>query len=204
MMVFTHVLFGILLAGVVSPLLPVHPGWLVAAGLLGGAFPDLDMLLVHRKTLHFPVVYSAVGLLLAVASLLASSPLVAAAAVGSLAAGLHSVTDVLGGGKEMRPWRETDDRAVYKHLTGEWVRPLRVFYDGSAVDLLLATLLGAVSYTMVSGRYRAVVVALVALSVLYTAGRRAVTRWIPEEYTTFSSYTQHVLGELLRAIKSFR
>ncbi len=33
----------------------------LVAGLLGGVFPDLDLYAGHRKTLHFPVFYSAVA-----------------------------------------------------------------------------------------------------------------------------------------------
>jgi len=51
----THVLGGMLLA---APLVRVAPELApigFVAGFLGGLFPDLDMYVGHRKTLHFPV-----------------------------------------------------------------------------------------------------------------------------------------------------
>ena len=193
MMVFTHVLVGIVLAAIVSLQVPINPTTLVVAGLVGGGFPDIDLLLMHRKTLHFPVIYSAISLFLLIGYLLSDSVVVLALLLGVAAAALHSLMDVLGGGKEMRPWRETDDRAVYNHVTKEWVRPLRLFYDGSMPDLLLAISLGAIAVWILPGRLWPLLFGLVLLSIVYTVLRRAVTRWIPERYATFSSYVQERL-----------
>lgn len=193
MMVFTHMLFGIALAAIVSSVFPISPSALVAAGLVGGALPDGDMLLTHRKTFHFPVMASVVALLLLGASQFSDATVIVLLFVGSSAAAMHSVMDILGGGKEMRPWRETDDRAVYNHATDRWIPPLRVFYDGSVPDLLLAVSLGGVAGWMLPRRLWPVIVAVVLVSVLYTVLRRAVTKWIPEQYTTFSSFLQEYL-----------
>lgn len=192
-MVFTHILLGIALAAIVSLLLPVNPNTLVVAGLVGGGFPDIDMLLTHRKSLHYPVIYSILSVMLLIVYAFSGSVLVILLLLGTSAAALHSIMDILGGGKEMRPWRKTDNRAVYNHITKEWIHPLRVFYDGSATDLILAILLGAIAIWILPRRLWPLILGLILLSVLYTLLRRAVTKWIPEKYTTFSSYIQELL-----------
>lgn len=198
MMVFTHVLLGVALAAVISLAHPVNPTTLVLVGIVGGGFPDVDMLFIHRKTLHSPIIYSVVSGIAVVLYVFSNSPVVLFLLLGFSAAALHSVMDILGGGKEMRPWRETDDRAVYNHITKDWVRPLRVFYDGSVPDLLLAVSLGAIAGWLLPRTLWPVILSLVLFSILYTVARRAVTRWIPEEYPTFSSYIQEVLTNSLR------
>jgi len=75
----THVLGGMLLA---APLVRVAPELApigFVAGFLGGLFPDLDMYVGHRKTLHFPVYYSAFAALALFAALAVPS----AATVGA-------------------------------------------------------------------------------------------------------------------------
>lgn len=194
MMLFTHVLIGILLGAVTSLLASGSPGLLVLAGAIGGGFPDLDMLLVHRRSLHFPVLYSVSSVVLIGAAVVTGSGPLLVAAIAFLAAALHSLMDVLGGGKEMRPWRETDDRAVYDHIRGRWVTPLRVFYDGSVPDLGLAVASGAIAAWILPSEYDAALVALVALGTVYVLFRRLITRRIPERYPTFSAFIQSKLS----------
>lgn len=198
MMIFTHVLVGVAIAGAVAPMFTGDPTVLVIAGILGGAFPDSDMLFVHRKTLHFPVGYSVAAVGLALLALAVSTSVVVLLAVAVSAAALHCLMDTLGGGKEMRPWRKTDNRAVYNHLTSQWIRPRRIFYDGSLPDLLLATLFAILSGWLFPGDRWILLIALVAMAVLYTLVRRLITRWISEEYPTFSSYIQAQLRAILR------
>ena len=190
MMATTHALAGMALASAVSVFAPEYAPVAVVAAGAGGAFPDLDTPGRHRRTLHFPVYYTlaAVGLLV-VALVVPSTVTVALAAfVGSAA--LHSVTDVFGGGLELRPWEGTSDRAVYDHYHGRWVRPRRwVRYDGSPGDVALATLLailtlvfapaggslagGSVRATAFSGELvPTLVLALVGVSVVYGLVRK--------------------------------
>jgi hypothetical protein len=114
MMATTHALAGMALASVATLFAPVA---VVAAGA-GGAVPDLDTPGRHRRTLHYPVYYSLAALgLLAVAFVVPTPATVALAAfVG--AAAVHSASDVLGGGLELRPWEGTSDRAVHDHYHG--------------------------------------------------------------------------------------
>lgn len=190
MMVFTHVLVGVLFGAVLASVAPGSTAGLVGAGLVGGLFPDVDMLFVHRKTLHFPVLYSLAAVALGVAVVATGSGPAALLFAAGVAAAVHCLMDTLGGGKEMRPWRETDDRAVYDHVTRRWIRPRRLFYDGSLPDLCLAVVAGTGAMWTLPSQFSAPVLALVGVSVVYTGLRRAITEWIPEEYATFSAYIQ--------------
>ena len=192
-MVFTHVLVGVLVGAFVAPASPGLTVELVGAGLVGGLLPDVDMLFVHRKTLHFPVLYALAAGVLGVVVLVTGSGAAAVPCVAAVAAALHCAMDTLGGGKEMRPWRETDERAVYNHVAGEWVRPRRLFYDGSLPDLALSVGTGAGALWVLPGRFTTPVLVLVGLAVVYTGLRRTVTELISEEYTTFSGYIQSKL-----------
>jgi len=103
----THVLGGMLLA---APLVRVAPELApigFVAGFLGGLFPDLDMYVGHRKTLHFPVYYSAFAALALFAALAVPSAATVGAALFLLGAAVHSVADMYGGGLELRPWGGT-------------------------------------------------------------------------------------------------
>jgi len=121
MMLPTHVLGGMLLA---APLVRVAPELApigFVAGFLGGLFPDLDMYVGHRKTLHFPVYYSAFAALALFAALAVPSAATVGAALFLLGAAVHSVADMYGGGLELRPWEGNSDRAVYDHYRGTWI-----------------------------------------------------------------------------------
>jgi len=139
MMLPTHVLGGMLLA---APLVRVAPELApigFVAGFLGGLFPDLDMYVGHRKTLHFPVYYSAFAALALFAALAVPSAATVGAALFLLGAAVHSVADMYGGGLELRPWEGNSDRAVYDHYRGTWIAPRQlVRYDGAVEDLALS------------------------------------------------------------------
>lgn len=196
MMVFTHILVGILLTSVVTIVAPYDPLLLVIVGGFGGLFPDLDMLGVHRKTFHFPVVYPILSGLLLLIGFLIGIEILIIIALGTAAAGLHSLMDILGGGKEMRPWRETDDRAAFNHVSNEWISPRRVLYDGSWPDFVLAALSGSLIALIFSGKFFILISFLIGCAFIYTLMRRLITRYIPESYPTFSSYIQEqILGK---------
>lgn len=194
MMIFTHVLMGALFGVVVALLYPNSLLIAVVAGLFGGGFPDLDMIFVHRRTLHFPALYSAAAIVLGFVLLVRPTPVTIAVFCFVGAAAVHSLTDVLGGGKEMRPWLETDNRAVYNHVTESWHTPWRVFYDGSMADLFLSITIAAVLFVTLPRRYWALVGVILFCAIVYTVLRRWITRQISTDFETFSSYIQHKLG----------
>lgn len=182
MMATTHALAGALLAVPVVFVAPEYTPVAFAAGVSGGLFPDLDLYAAHRKTLHYPVYYSvaAIGALAAV--LVAPNTVTVAAALFSLAAALHSASDVAGGGLELRPWRAESERAVYDHYRGQWIAPRRwIRYDGSPEDLLLAVVLATPSLVVYDGFARRVLVALCFVSGIYTLLRKplvSVAEWL--------------------------
>ncbi|MEF8854044.1 MAG: metal-dependent hydrolase [Haloarculaceae archaeon] len=174
MMATTHALAGVLLAGVSLLVAPEFAPVALLSGFAGGLAPDLDLYFAHRKTLHFPVylpVATGPALLLAV---LAPSTATIGLAAFVAAAALHSVTDVLGGGLELRPWEGTSDRAVYSHYHGRWLTPMRwVGYDGAPADLGLAATLALPVFALgAGGTVETLVIASLVVSTGYAAFRK--------------------------------
>lgn len=180
MMLPTHALGGMLLALPVALAVPEFSGVALLAGFLGGVLPDLDMYAGHRRTLHYPVYYSALAVPAAASAGLFPSVATVAVATLLLAAAGHSVADVFGGGLELRPWEGNSRRAVYDHHRGRWIAPRRwIRYDGSPADLLLsisiaAPLLVTVDGLAVDGPYPALVGGTLAVAVVYTTLRRVL------------------------------
>lgn len=173
MMATTHALAGLLLASVTVVVAPEHAPAALLAGFAGGVAPDLDMPFVHRRTLHFPVYLplATVPMVLVAALVPTGATVALAAFVG--AAALHSVSDVVGGSLEHRPWEATVERAVYSHYHGRWLAPRRwVGYDGAPADLVVAGLLGLPALALTAGHLHSLVVASLLVSIGYTAVRR--------------------------------
>ena len=175
MMLPTHALAGMALALPVAFVAPEFAPVALAAGFAGGILPDLDMYAGHRKTLHYPVYFSVFAVAaLALALAVPTAETVALAFLLSGAA-VHSVTDIFGGGLELRPWEGTADRGVYDHYRGQWLAPRRwVGYDGSPGDLLLSGVLAVPLLVTVDGAFRLAVLGGLAVAVVYTAVRRVL------------------------------
>ena len=169
----THVLGGMLLA---APLVRVAPELApigFVAGFLGGLFPDLDMYVGHRKTLHFPVYYSAFAALALFAALAVPSAATVGAALFLLGAAVHSVADMYGGGLELRPWEGNSDRAVYDHYRGTWIAPRQlVRYDGAVEDLALSIGLSLPLLYLLNGLFQQIVLGTLVVAAVYTMTRR--------------------------------
>ncbi len=175
MMLTTHAVLGAFLAVPVVLLAPSVAPVAIVAGFVGGAFPDLDILALHRRTLHFPRYYGYATAVAAAVSFAYTTPLTVAVAFFLVAAWLHSVADIVGGGAESRPWERRTERAVYDHAARRWVAPRRwVRYDGAPEDLGLV-LLAAVPVTYAAPRaLLPFLVASVGVSVVYAVFRRRV------------------------------
>ena len=173
MMLPTHALAGMALALPVALAVPELAGTALLAGFLGGVVPDLDLYAGHRKSLHFPVYYPALAVpALAVAALF-PSPASVGVALALAGAALHSLTDVLGGGLELRPWEGTSERAVYDHYRDLWLAPRRwVRYDGSPGDLLLSVALAAPLFSVTGDALSLLVAATAGVAAAYAAVRR--------------------------------
>nr|WP_218818939.1 metal-dependent hydrolase [Halorubrum vacuolatum] len=194
----THAVVGLALA---APLLVLAPDLSTAAltgALLGSVFPDLDLYAGHRRTLHYPVIYTALAVPAAVAAFVIASPLVVGIAAFLVGAAVHCRMDRYGGGLELRPWEGTSEKAVYDHVRGRWRRPKRwIEYDGSPGDLLLLASLGVPLLFVLEGPFRLVVVVCLAVGTIYVVLRRRLAaiaptvfayvpdrlaRYVPERY----------------------
>lgn len=173
MMATTHALAGLSLAAVAAALVPEAGLPAVAAAALGGLFPDFDLYAGHRKTLHYPVYYSAAAVGALALALAVPSTATLALALFLAAAALHSAMDAAGGGLELKPWEGTSDRAVFDHHRGRWIAPRRwVRYDGAPEDLLLAAVLAAPVLVAFDGPVEAFVVGALAVSAAYALLRK--------------------------------
>lgn len=172
MMAVTHALAGAALASVLALGAPEFALVAVLAAFVGGVAPDIDLAWTHRRTLHFPVYAPLVALpALALAILVPTTATVVLAAFLGAAA-LHSVSDVFGGGLELRPWEATSDRAVYNHVRRRWHPPLRwVRYDGSPEDLLLSSLL-AIPVVVFTPEVTPIVALALGVAAVYALGRK--------------------------------
>lgn len=175
MMLPTHALMGMVLGLLVGVVAPEFAGVALLAGLVGGVLPDLDMYAGHRKRLHYPVYYAALaGPALVLAGLVPTAATVGLA-VFLVGATVHSITDVFGGGLELRPWEATSNRAVYDHYRGTWIEPRRwVRYDGAPEDLLVAGVLAVPLVVSVDGVFHVVAYGTLAIGAVYVVFRRTL------------------------------
>ncbi|PSP57494.1 hypothetical protein BRC82_00450 [Halobacteriales archaeon QS_1_67_19] len=175
-MATTHALFGMALGALALLVAPDHAPVAIAAGGVGGLFPDLDLPADHRKTLHFPVYYSLAAVPALLAAILAPSTGTVAAGTFLASTAIHSASDSLGGGLELRPWEATSERAVYSHAHGRWISPRRVVrYDGAPEDLLLAVVF-ALPGVYYHDPLQIAVVVLLTVSAVYTLLRKRLVR----------------------------
>lgn len=173
MMATTHALAGAAVATVTFAFAPELVAIAVTAGFVGGLFPDFDIYAGHRRTLHFPVYYSLAAATAVTVAALAPVPGVVASASFLVGAALHSVSDVLGGGLELRPWQGRSERAVFSHFHGRWLRPRRwVPYDGAPEDLAVAGVLAVPTYLVSSEWVRRLVGLTLLVSIGYTLLRK--------------------------------
>lgn len=198
MMATTHVFAALLVAAAVATVAPGFAGVVAAAAIVGGFFPDLDLVSGHRKTLHFPVYYSALAVPAVAAAVVVPTAVTVGVATFLLGAALHSVSDHLGGGLEPRPWRATSRRAVYSHYHGRWLQPRRwVRYDGAPEDLALAAVLALPALFVFDGAVETIVVALLFVSIGYATVRKSIVaagEWLLERAPP--SVASLVAGEL--------
>lgn len=180
MMAFTHLLASLALATLVSPLVPESVGLpvVLATAVVGGLAPDLDLLARHRRTLHYPVGFPVLALV--ALGVFAATGVGAAflLALGTAAAALHVLADLLGGSAEPAPWNPVTEFGVYNHVSDRWHRPRRVVqYSGSRGDFLLGTGCGLVALgsPVTAPAVDVAVAALVVAAGGYTLARRRLS-----------------------------
>ncbi|MFB6106894.1 MAG: metal-dependent hydrolase [Halobacteriaceae archaeon] len=184
MMNTTHAAMAAALASPVVLVAPELAPVVVLAAALGGAFPDVDLVVgEHRKTLHYPVYYTAAALVAGAVAVALPRPTTAAVAAFLCGAALHSLTDVFGGGLGLRPWENDDERGVYLHHARRWVAPRRwVRYDGAPEDLLVYVAFAAPVYAVNRGTVRPLVLAALAVSAVYVLVRKRLADLTPERF----------------------
>ncbi|MFB6080150.1 MAG: metal-dependent hydrolase [Haloferacaceae archaeon] len=183
MMMTTHVATGLALAVPVAYVAPELAPAAALGAIVGGAFPDLDLLVGrHRRTLHFPVYYWLPAVAVAAVAVVHPSALGVAAALAFLAAAVHSVVDWFGAGTEPRPWERTSAEAVYLHPRGRWLAPRYwVRYDGAPEDLVLTVVLSAPGLVLYGPTIRRITLAMLPLAALYVLVRKrlpTVEEWL--------------------------
>lgn len=175
MMATTHAFAGAAVAVALARVAPELAPLAVAAGLVGGLFPDFDLYVGHRRTLHYPVLYWIPAVAATGAAVVRPGLTTLPVAAFLLAAALHSSMDALGGGLELRPWKESSERAVYDHYRGRWLQPRRwIRYDGAPEDVLLGGMFAVPVVTVVDGSLALVVVGAVGVSAAYALVRKRV------------------------------
>lgn len=175
MMLPTHALVGLVLALPVSLVFPESSGLFLLSGLFGGIFPDFDVYVGHRKTLHYPVYFPILSLAVIPVAVLVPTPLTIGIAIALVGATVHSVMDIFGGGLELRPWEATSERAVYDHFHGRWITPRRwIRYDGAPEDFLLSISIASPLLFVLDGRFLWVVVGALIVSAGYAVLRRTL------------------------------
>jgi hypothetical protein len=177
MMATTHALAGVVLAVVFAAFFPETAAGTapipVVAAALGGLFPDFDLYAGHRKTLHFPVYFSAVAVPAIAVAVLYPTTLTLSVALFFAAAALHSVMDAYGGGLELKPWLGTSERAVYNHYHGRWIAPKRwVRYDGAPEDLAVAGVFAVPTLYVFDGYVQTGALAALGISAAYVLLRK--------------------------------
>lgn len=183
MMATTHAFVGLAMASVVAVVAPEVGVPAAIGAIAGGLFPDLDMVAVHRQTLHFPVYYWVAAIPAGAVALVAPGPLTVGVALFLLSAAVHSASDVLGGGLELRPWEGTSEKAVYVHPARKWLRPRQwIRYDGAPEDLAVGIAFAIPGLVTFDGSLRTAALAGIAVSAVYTLLRKRIVDWTPERF----------------------
>lgn len=178
-MVLTHIAVGMALSLPVALVAPEFATVAAIGGAIGGAVPDVDLLVgEHRRTLHFPVLYWPPAISACAIALTVGSPATVAIAVVAVAAAVHSTSDVLGAGEELRPWERTNPAAVYDHLRGQWLRARYVVrYDGAPEDLAITVVFSMPVVIHLDRLPRWLAISAVAVAVPYAFLRKRLPKY---------------------------
>ncbi len=180
MMLPTHLLVGLAVATPVAALAPELAGAVIVGSALGSVLPDLDMYAGHRRSLHFPTVYTVAAVPAGLGAAIVQTPVTVGLALFLVGAALHCRMDRYGGGLELRPWKATSERAVYDHYRGAWRAPKRwIRYDGAPEDVLVALGLGFPLLAVTTGSVRLLVAVAVLVGVAYGLLRRRLVGLAP-------------------------
>lgn len=181
MMLPTHIAIGLTLLTPLIYILPDEFTIPIAVGvIIGSSLPDLDLLYgIHRKTFHSPIYSWSIVIVTAILLLLVQTPTTAALFALCFGFSQHSLSDVLGGGLEHKPWKRTSEKAVYSHQSKNWWPPKHyASYDGSPRDLaIFGTLAFASHFTYGELPYFTYFISgLGLIAIIYTTSRKILPK----------------------------
>lgn len=177
MMATTHGFVGLAIAAVVAVIAPEFAVAAAIGGIVGGIFPDLDVLADHRRTLHFPGYYMMVALPAIALAYVVTDMVTVGVATFLVAAAVHSLSDALGGTPSAVPWESDLEHAVYFHAADRWLPAKRwVRYDGAPEDFAVGAVFALPGLVVFAGSIRHLVLAGIVVSLVYTVFRRPIGR----------------------------
>lgn len=187
MMISSHALIGGLIGLVSIAIRPDIVPAVVLAGMAGGLVPDLDMVMHHRRTLHFPVLGLMATLGSGVLAIVSGSTPILFLAVFFAGMTVHCLSDVLGEGKVFRHWEESDPRGAYDHLNDRWLEARGWLATGTVHDLWIGLVAGVILIAAVPTLAVPVGV-LMGVSIVYAATLRRLADVISDDHDTLESF----------------
>lgn len=174
MMVITHVAIALVFAVPVAVSVPQFATVAAVGAIIGGVFPDFDLFVgEHRRTLHFPVIGPVLAVLAVGLAILVPTVVTVGLALALVGFGVHSASDALGAGEELRPWERTNTNAVYDHVSKSWWQARYLIpYDGSPQDLLVAIVAAIPTILVYDGPIRWGLAGALGVAAGYTLLRR--------------------------------
>ena len=189
----THALSGMIIS---LPLFYFKPELAyigLISGLIGSVFPDSDMYWGHRKTLHYPVYYSVLAFLSLTAFLIYTTPATLAISFFLIGCTIHTLSDILTAGLELKPWKQQSKKAVYNHYSQEWIEPKHIIaYDGSKGDLAILLSLSIPLLFILGPKSKLFVFTMVIIGIIYSLLRKKLPNigvqlieYIPSRYMKY-------------------
>lgn len=144
MMLFTHIIIGLLIGGLYSGLFNQYWFILLFLGVFGNIFPDLDSIILdHRKSLHLVSIYPILGFVFLIFSYYQFELFFISFFFFSCF--IHCICDLLGSGVGIRPWENDENKGVYDHFQRSWIKSSNILYDGSPKDFSIL-LVGTITF----------------------------------------------------------
>ncbi len=172
MMYTTHILIGMLIGSSAKFWAPEFVFYAVIGGIFGALIPDLDIKLVHRKTLHMPVYYSILAVLVCSTLLISVNTFNLFLSSMSISLAVHSVGDVFSGGLAPQEEKKIAKYPIYDHLRNKWISKPVIRYDGSPEDTFISLVSGLATIQLLTGYIRYLAVLMILLSLIYYTFRR--------------------------------
>jgi hypothetical protein len=113
-------------------------------GLFAGLFPDLDMVLEHRRSFHRPFQYILFTVAAGTLTFFYFNQWTVMIFTFIASINLHSLSDILSSGATVEPFKEENNKGVYNHIREEWIEPRRLIIMGSMSDIMLSIGMGAI------------------------------------------------------------